>query len=150
MASDLAAKTLIAIACADEFLLLLIVLLLVKNALELSQLRVVSARVYLKWRYLLDWRSAQLSHPLIFYLEFFTTLFMHGFFSFYIGEILFEAWASLLFINFVALGIFRVFTHPLPDNVYEQVQSLRMLLVVPPGRLVRTSLSRCIFVLLQS
>ena len=106
MASDLAAKTLIAIACADEFLLLLIVLLLVKNALELSQLGVVSALVYLKWRYLLDWRSAQLSHPLIFYLEFFTALLMHGFFSLYIGEILFEAWASLLFINFVALGIF--------------------------------------------
>ena len=106
MASDLAAKTLIAIACADEFLLLLIVLLLVKNALELSQLGVVSALVYLKWRYLLDWRSAQLSHPLIFYLEFFSALLMHGLFSLYIGEILFEAWASLLFINFVALGIF--------------------------------------------
>ena len=121
MASDLAAETLIAIACADEFLLLLIVLLLVKDALKLSQLRLVSARVYLKRRYLLYWRSTQLSHPLIFHLEFFTTLLMHGFFSLYIGEILFEARASLLFINFVALGIFRVFTHPLADNVYEQM-----------------------------
>ena len=150
MASDLAAKTLITIACTDEFLLLLIILLLVKDALKLSQLRVESALVYLKWRYLLNWRSAQLFHPLIFYLEFFTTLFMHGFFSFYVGEILFEARTSLLFINFVALGIFRVFIHPFTNNVYEQMQSLGVLLIVPPGCFVRTSFSRCIFMLLQS
>ena len=148
MTSDLAAKTLIAIACTDEFLLLLIVLLLVKDALKLAQLRLVSSLVYLKWRDLLYWRSAQLSHPLIFYLEFFPTLLMHGLFSFKIGEILFEAWAPLLFINFVALGIFRVFTHPLPDNVYKQMQSLGVLLIVPPSLFVRTGLFRCIFVLL--
>ena len=52
--SNLAAETLITVACTDYFLFLLIVLLLVKDALKLSQLQLVPTLVYLKWRYLLD------------------------------------------------------------------------------------------------